>query len=635
MLTETQETPEGGILVVDDEISSLRLVSEILTRAGYEVRPAREVRLALRSIQERVPSLILLDVKMPESSGYSVCRGLKQEERTRDIPVIFVSGLSDVEARVEGFAAGGVDFISKPFQETEILARVRTHLSLRNTQRQLERLVAERTSAADDSEERFKSIFEHAAIGLAQVSVEGRFMRINERFCEILGYSRAEILDRTFQEVTHPDDLGDDEERVRRLLQGEGDSFNVEKRYVRKDGGIVWAHLTVSLVRSEGGTPRWFVAAVKDITNRKQSETKLTESHEAMTHLLSSIPDAVFFVRLPERVIGWADDSYNVMGLGSDPSEVQGRSTQEYFASDEDYREFGEIQRQAIAEGKGFMRTEAMARHKNGTIFPAEITATFSRKNGVVTGANAIVRDITKRKRAEKRILDYQERLRGLASKLIFTEERERQQIASDLHDGAAQSLALARLKLAEASAGVAGSPAAGTLAEASQLVRESLHQVRGVLLDLSSPTLERLGLAAGLQDWLTARVSKGQHLITEFCDECGDLPLTKDAQMLLFRSACELLTNVIKHAKAARVRVHLTCADQEFQITVKDDGLGFDPGLVLKSAGSAGTFGLFSIQERMKDLGGSIEISSAPDEGCEVSLMMPLKENTENGGQE
>ena len=98
---------------------------------------------------------------------------------------------------------------------------------------------------------------------------------------------------------------------------------------------------------------------------------------------------------------------------------------------------------------------------------------------------------------------------------------------------------------------------------------------------------------------------------------------------------AGELLTNVIKHAKAGRVRVRLACADQEFQIAVKDDGLGFDPGVVLMSAGSAGTFGLFSIQERMKDLGGSIEISSAPDEGCEVSLMMPLKENTENGGQE
>lgn len=506
MLTEIQEAPDGGILVVDDEVSSLRLVSEILTGAGYEVRPAREVRLALRSIQERVPSLILLDVKMPESSGYSVCRGLKQEERTRDIPVVFVSGLSDVEARVEGFAAGGVDFISKPFQEAEILARVRTHLSLRNTQRQLERLVAERTAAADESQERFEAIFEHAAVGLAQVSVEGRFIRINERFCEMLGYSRAEILDRTFQEVTHPDDLGGDVERVRRLLQGEGDSYDLEKRYLRKDGGIFWAHLTVSLVRSEGGTPRWFVSAVKDITSRKTSQ---------------------------------------------------------------------------------------------------------------------------------ERLKTYQLRLRGLASELIFTEERERQQIAADLHDGAAQSLALARLKLAEACAGEEDSPAAGTLTEASQLVRQSLLQVRGVLLDLSSPTLERLGLAAGLQDWLTARVGKAHNLITEFCDECGDLALAKEAQMLLFRSACELLTNVIKHAKAGRVCVHLTCADQEFLITVKDDGLGFDPGVVLKSAGSERTFGLFSIQERMKDLGGSIEISSAPGAGCQVRLIMPLKENTENGGQE
>ena len=202
MLLETPEAAEGGILIVDDDVSSLQLVSEILMKAGFEARPAKEVDLALRAIQERPPSLILLDVRLPDASGFEICRDLKKKTETRDIPVIFVSGLGDVKARVRGFEAGCVDYITKPIQEAEILARVRTHLSLRGTQEQLKRLVAERTAAADESEARFEAIFEHAAIGLAQVSTEGRFMRINEVFCEIVGYGRDEMLSRTFQEIT-------------------------------------------------------------------------------------------------------------------------------------------------------------------------------------------------------------------------------------------------------------------------------------------------------------------------------------------------------------------------------------------------------------------------------------------------
>ena len=108
------------------------------------MRPANSPLLALESALAQPPSLILLDVKMPEMDVFEVCRRLKQEERTRDIPVIFVSALKDVQDRVLGFEAGGVDFISKPFQEPEVLARVRTHLALRNMQLHLADLVAKR-----------------------------------------------------------------------------------------------------------------------------------------------------------------------------------------------------------------------------------------------------------------------------------------------------------------------------------------------------------------------------------------------------------------------------------------------------------------------------------------------------------
>ena len=121
---------EDDILIVDDEIPNLRLLTELLEKEGYQVRPAEKAQTALDSALVKQPGLILLDVRMPEMDGFELCRRLKQDKRTKHIPVIFISALQDIEARIQGFEAGGVDFITKPFQEEEILARVKSHMSL-------------------------------------------------------------------------------------------------------------------------------------------------------------------------------------------------------------------------------------------------------------------------------------------------------------------------------------------------------------------------------------------------------------------------------------------------------------------------------------------------------------------------
>ena len=115
----------SDILIVDDEIANLQLLAQLLDQQGYKVRPLERPKLAIDSALSQPPALILLDVKMPEMDGFEVCKRLKQDERTRDIPIIFISALLEVEDKVRGFGVGGVDFISKPFQEEEVLARVR------------------------------------------------------------------------------------------------------------------------------------------------------------------------------------------------------------------------------------------------------------------------------------------------------------------------------------------------------------------------------------------------------------------------------------------------------------------------------------------------------------------------------
>lgn len=129
---------QNVILIIDDTPTNLGFLVEFLTQAGFEVSVATSGETALKQLQHQRPDLILLDVMMPGIDGFETCRRLKAAETTRDIPVIFMTALSDTADKVQGFAAGGVDYVTKPLQQEEVLARVQTHLELRRLQRLLQ-----------------------------------------------------------------------------------------------------------------------------------------------------------------------------------------------------------------------------------------------------------------------------------------------------------------------------------------------------------------------------------------------------------------------------------------------------------------------------------------------------------------
>ena len=133
--------------------------------------------------------------------------------------------------------------------------------------------------AARESEDRFRINFEQAAVGMAHVGLDGRLLRINQKFCDILGFTREEMVGRDFRVITHPDDLEKSLREVEKLRSGTIDRFFAEKRYIRKDGRTVWVNLTSSLARSRDGRPEYFISVAEDITTRKQMEQALVESH--------------------------------------------------------------------------------------------------------------------------------------------------------------------------------------------------------------------------------------------------------------------------------------------------------------------------------------------------------------------
>ena len=244
--------------------------------------------------------------------------------------------------------------------------------------------------------------------------------------------------------------------------------------------------------------------------------------------------------------------------------------------------------------------------------------------------------DITERKKAEERLIDYQRQLKSLASELSLTEERERHRIATELHDRIGQKLVISKLKLGLLRRSVSAGSIASILDEVCDLLVRNIQDVRSLTFDLSSPILHEIGLEAAVGDWLTEQIQRKYGIKSELVDDGNLKPLDDDVRILLFRGMQELLVNVVKHANAHKVRVSIEKVDSNIRIVVEDDGVGFNVTDIATIATETGGFGLFSIRERLEQAGGLLTIKSGLHCGTKVTMVAPLKDNekAKNEGQ-
>jgi PAS domain S-box-containing protein len=147
--------------------------------------------------------------------------------------------------------------------------------------------------ALRESEERFRATFEQAAVGVSHVALDGSWIRVNQKLCDIVGYPRGELLSLTFQDITHPDDLDRDVGHLRRMLEGEMGTYSTEKRYIRKDGSLIWVNLTTSLLRDPFGEPKYFISVTEDTAERKRVEEELKISEERFRNIIEQSPLSV------------------------------------------------------------------------------------------------------------------------------------------------------------------------------------------------------------------------------------------------------------------------------------------------------------------------------------------------------
>jgi putative two-component system response regulator len=184
--------PSSNILVVDDDPANLRLLAKILKHGDFIPRPVTNGRLAIEAAVADPPDLILLDLEMPQMSGIEVCKWFKQDQRLKDIPIIFISGRQEIENKVKAFHAGGADYISKPFQEQEVLERIRTHLRMRQLNLtltthnvHLEQLISEQREEVAASQ--LATIFALAKLAETRDNDTGHHIERVQIFSKVLG----------------------------------------------------------------------------------------------------------------------------------------------------------------------------------------------------------------------------------------------------------------------------------------------------------------------------------------------------------------------------------------------------------------------------------------------------------------
>jgi len=362
------------------------------------------------------------------------------------------------------------------------------------------------------------------------------------------------------------------------------------------------------------------VQQARFIAAQQKAEADLKESEARYRRLFGTVSDAVIiFDGNTRRFIEVNDAAVAMYGYTRDEflDLTQPQITAEPDKSNQSILE--------VLDGQVKEVPLRQHRRKDGSIFPAEISACSFKWKGqaLVCG---VIRDISERVEREEEIQKNRTELRRLASELTLAEQRERQRVASELHDGISQLLSSAYLRLDTLRQTSFPDESAGqTLERVCEIIDQALKETRSLTFELSCPLLSELGLTASLEQ-LCNTMTRDHGISFKYVGEMKFIPVPPDHKFVIFRAVSELLMNVLKHSKANRAQVKMECRDGKVFVVVEDDGRGFDTSKAGLGFSPGGGFGLFSIGEYIRHTGGELEISSIPEGGTRASFFVPLE---------
>jgi PAS domain S-box-containing protein len=499
-----------------------------------------------------------------------------------------------------------------------------------------------------ESETRFRVMFENAGIGIGLVGMDRQPIKVNQALLRMTGYSAEELYQLTGVDLGYPEDAEIGLTELQNVLAGRLDTYQIEKRYVRKNGQVYWVRQTNSVVRTADGRPQYLVSMVEDIDAQKKIWAELQESEARFRAMFENTAIGMTLSTLDRHVLQMNEALTRITGYsledlkGLNPSDLA-------HPEDRDLRkdEFAEL----LTGKRNEFSLERRYFHKSGRMFWGRVTYSLvCDSDGKPCNLVGLMEDITEQKMAQERIAaqeteyrfklehEVEERTHELKQTNQQLEEEitqrqkaeqaladkaaqdailsERNRLARDLHDAVTQTLFSASM-IAEVLPELwLINPAEGErrLEELRQMTRGALAEMRTLLVELRPNSLVEIPLPDLLRQLCDSLIGRAR-LPIEFTVD-GQAKIPADVQITLYRITQEALNNIVKHAKATKVMVNLFL-DESIRLIIIDDGSGFDLAAI-----SPDHLGLKIMCERAESISATCSIYSQPGEGTQISVI-------------
>ncbi len=458
----------------------------------------------------------------------------------------------------------------------------------------------------------FHDTFNASPIGIAVENLEGQPLFANRFLCSMLGFSEEEMRSKHCVEFSPPEDAQKDWALFEQLRAGLIDRYQIEKRFIRRDGSLIWGRLSISLLNR---TSPLVVAMVEDITPKRTAE----EARLRHAAIVESSEDAIISKNLDAVIESWNAGAQRIFGYTE--SESVGQSIT-ILIPPELWAEENKIL-ERLRAGERIEHYETIRITKAGKKVDVSLTiSAIKDSSGRIMGFSKIARDITERKFAEVAFAD-------VSRKLIEIEEKERTRIARDLHDDINQRLALLAAEIDKLRLNPPDSSAelSRQLTEVWDGINEVSTGVQLISHQLHSPRLDYLGVVVAMKGFCREFAAR-QTVEIDFKND--DIPhiVSSEVSLCLYRILQEALHNAAKHSGVRQFEVRLGCSSNQLHLTVSDRGVGFDA----ESAMNMGGLGLISMRERVRLVSGTIVIESKPGGGTTIDARVPFE--AEQGSQ-
>jgi PAS domain S-box-containing protein len=600
------------ILLVEDNPGDIRLLQEYLKEGSacrFQVTQAGRLSMGLERLAEARFDAVLLDLSLPDSQGLDTL--LRLHEAAEDMPIVVLTGIEDEALGVRLIQAGAQDYLVKGYVTGPLLVR-----SLR--------YAAERKRAEEElceSEARFRAILDNSPGLVFLKDLEGRYLHVNRQFERTFHISREQVVGKTDDAIFVPEQAAAFRANDRKVLQA-GVPLELEEVALHDDGPHTSIVFKFPLYGGDG-KPYALCGITTDITARKAVEEALRQAEEKYRSIFDNAVEGIFQSTPSGRYLSVNPALARIYGYAS-PEELMRNVT------DIEHDVYVDPGRRAalkqLLESRGVVRGfEYEVYRKDGsTIWISESVRAVRDEGGKVLYYEGTIEDTTERKLAEYELQQTLGQVRTLSRRLEVVREDERTRIARELHDELGVRLTCLKMDLSRLQPLMNDASRPKLEEKVLSMIEQvdtTIAAIQGLVAELRPGVLDDLGLVAAIE-WQCRDFERRSGIRCFVDSKEEDIPLDSARATVAFRICQEALTNVVRHARAKEIRVHLDILDRELLLEIHDDGQGILPEKVTDTR----SLGLLGMRERAGAVGGTLRIVGLPGEGTTVTLQLPCE---------